>query len=55
MNKPEKRYLDNTNLAYCLATLNVNQRNARVSHISNQLVVNSANLISMDRWAALLI
>lgn len=39
MNKPEKIYLDNTNLAYCLATSNVNQGNARETFFANQCAV----------------
>lgn len=39
MNKPEKIYLDNTNLAYCLATSNVNEGNARETFFANQCAV----------------
>ena len=39
MNKPEKIYLDNTNLIYALAVSNVNEGNARETFFANQCSV----------------
>lgn len=39
MNKPEKIYLDNTNIAYSLAISNVNQGNVRETFFANQCSV----------------
>lgn len=40
MNKPEKIYLDNTNLIYALATSNINEGNVRETFFANQCAVN---------------
>lgn len=40
MNKPEKIYLDNTNLIYALAVSNINEGNARETFFVNQCAVN---------------
>lgn len=40
MNKPEKIYLDNTNLIYALALSTINEGNARETFFANQCAVN---------------
>jgi predicted AAA+ superfamily ATPase len=57
MNKPEKIYLDNTNLIHALATSTINEGNARETFFVNQCAVNhkitsakSADFVIDDRY-----